>query len=1115
MHLLTSYKSGAMKGVPQTLPPGLYEAASRRTLMRSPVGSRSGFEGSPSIIPRQMTGSQRTQSPVSRKFGSPLSAQSTGGDWLVTLQEKAQFDSIFATVDTSRAGLLSGEKAVEFFMQAQLPEETLAQIWDLADIDADGQLTRDEFAVAMHLVRQVRSGREPLPQTLPPALVPPAMRQRASIPPAPQPVPSAPVTAPAAPHSAAEDLFGLDSFAPPAAATPVASPQVAQSTGGSNSQFSAPPSAKGITTGPSTTFKPFVPTSAFGQSLQPQMTGQSTLTAAKAAPDPSSEDLLGDNDPEESKKLTQDTTDLANLSNQVGSLSKEMHGVQEKRTSAEKDLSQSSQQKRDFEARLSQARTMYEQEVKAFKALEERLKTSKAETTKLQQDYALIDGSRQDLQAQHSQVSAALAADQQENASLKEKIRTANAEVAQLKPALEKARSAARQQKGLTAINKKQLATVEGERDKTREEIDTTSRETEAAQEPASRAAPAAAIAAGTAGAAAIAATTTSAVTSPAASTTSQNTNPFFRKTPSSDRGASPPPTSDQHAAFDSLFGTAAGAHSGVSSPPPTSFRTESPTAPQQSQSKSPASTSLPTPSTSPSPNAAAVFEPPAVTRQFTSSSLPLAEPHSTTTSTGVLTPASRVNATGMSSSETAGASSETGSTTTGGEGEREILAAASEQGKPDISVSTASQAGSIVPTPVDKKEKDPSFDELFGQGKSSASQQQGGNGFDDVFASMDKNKTTTATAAAAGGATMAATNAEFPPIRELDNGDDDDDDSSEDEGEKPMGFDDNFAPDFSSPQAKESTETAKDSSETGEAAPSPKVAKTDDSFDSSTIEAFHVPGSMLSITPPPINSQPSPPKYDDGSAKREASFPAEYGGLLPSRADPTSPPDAPNSIQSATGAPIVSGEPQKAVTSESIAETKKPSSSGPDFEAAFSGLNLAPAKEVDDDDGDESDSGVSNNGNAAAADVDFSFDSPQPTKAGGTGSSLFGFSNDTAAAPSTNSNGGSKSAEHDWDAIFAPLESSKTPAFGSNGSAPTTSTKNDRQPGWALAADSGDDMILQRLTGMGFPRDRSLDALERFDYNLDKVGSFICCSFSYILLHANYPRYIYRLSIT
>ena len=47
----------------------------------------------------------------------------------------------------------------------------------------------------------------------------------------------------------------------------------------------------------------------------------------------------------------------------------------------------------------------------------------------------------------------------------------------------------------------------------------------------------------------------------------------------------------------------------------------------------------------------------------------------------------------------------------------------------------------------------------------------------------------------------------------------------------------------------------------------------------------------------------------------------------------------------------------------------------------------------------------------------------------------------------------------------------------------------SSKSPGWALNNDSGeDDLILQRLTGMGFPRDDSLAALEKFDYNLDKV---------------------------
>ncbi len=82
----------------------------------------------------------------------------------------------------------------------------------------------------------------------------------------------------------------------------------------------------------------------------------------------------------------------------------------------------------------------------------------------------MIEGTLQDLQNQHRQTVTALQADQQENANLKERMRVINAEIAQLKPALEKLRSDARQQKGLVAINKKQLATNEAERDRLKAE---------------------------------------------------------------------------------------------------------------------------------------------------------------------------------------------------------------------------------------------------------------------------------------------------------------------------------------------------------------------------------------------------------------------------------------------------------------------------------------------------------------------------------------------------------------------------------------------------------------------------------------------------------------------
>jgi epidermal growth factor receptor substrate 15 len=1067
MHLLTSYKSGAMRGIPQTLPPGLYEAAARRGPVRTSVGPRPALDVPPvPAIPRQFTGPQRTQSPLNRsQFGTPLTAQSTGGDWLITPAEKAQFDTIFGTIDTAKLGVITGDQAVGFFMKAQLPEEVLAQIWDLADIDADGQLTKDEFAVAMYLVRSQRTGKEPLPQTLPPALIPPSMRRPTTA----QAVP-APVAAPAAPapppsvRSAADDLFGLDAFsAPPAPAAPS---QVPQSTGGSNTPFQTPgsPTSRASPQANSTTFKPFIPTSSFGQSLQPQITGASAgAPPTVRSPPPPSDDLLGDNDPEESNKLTQETAELANLSNQIGSLAKEMQNVQTKRTSAEHELSQTSQQKRDFETRLAQARAMYEQEVKNFKALEERLNASKAETKRLQQEYALIEGSRQDLQTQYNQVSAALTADQQENASLKEKIRQANAAVAQLKPALEKARSDARQQKGLVAINKKQLATVEGERDKIQEEIDTLSKEQPQGSDESAASASAA-----------------PALASPALSTASQNNNPFFRRTTtaSSDgQAASPQVSSEQQRAFDSLFGTAFAPPTTATPPPATSFRADS----RQASLHSPVTSGVPTPSVSPPPSVGTVPEPPQ-SRQFTPNVLPLAETQSVTSSTKPSPPGSRF---GGPESSTVGTPAPAAAT--------EIPSAAPEHGEvrspfeefeeskrfPEVPVAPGETATADTSATANENQtaaKDPSFDELFGGPAHQRSQSQNANDFEEAFAAMKQGAGATKP-----NGTAPAAFSEFPPIRELDDDDDDDDDDDSSASEAPLGFDDNFTP--AVPHQEQQT------------------SKTD-SIEPFQLAAFPAPGSVTPSQPPPAEAQKSPPKYDE-SAEKEASggMPPEFNGLLPTREDPTLAPDAPHSVEAGTGAPIVGGEPQRdAPAAAPTSASTKPSA--PDFEAAFAGMDLAPAKEAEDDD-DDDDFAPSDNKNTA--DFDFSFDTPSQQKTAVPGGSpgqanhsdFFSFdqqvnasNHDTAVSPAASN---SQPATHDWETLFAPLDNAQGASTGTNGATQPAASGDGKPPGWALQTDSvEDDQILQRLTGMGFPRDESLAALEKFDYNIDKAVDFL-----------------------
>lgn len=65
-------------------------------------------------------------------------------------------------------------------MQSGLPRNILAEIWNLSDIDGDGQLTREEFILAMHLTNQVRAGNQ-LPVELPADLIPPSYRKTRSI----------------------------------------------------------------------------------------------------------------------------------------------------------------------------------------------------------------------------------------------------------------------------------------------------------------------------------------------------------------------------------------------------------------------------------------------------------------------------------------------------------------------------------------------------------------------------------------------------------------------------------------------------------------------------------------------------------------------------------------------------------------------------------------------------------------------------------------------------------------------------------------------------------------------------------------------------------------------
>ncbi|KAK9455911.1 hypothetical protein V1511DRAFT_499031 [Dipodascopsis uninucleata] len=570
MHLIQCKLNGTLEVIPATVPSSLFTQAS--TSLPPPSGavrssSRTSTRGTTQIQPppprqRGQYVEQNTPIPVQPTGGNgnfsataaPVALQQTGsnGDWLITPQQKVHFDGIFTTVDREKRGFIGGEIAVPFFKTSKLPDDVLAQIWDLSDIRNSGELSMDEFAVAMYLVQQKLIGNE-LPSTLPASLVPPALRQ--SLDPNPVffpgsvPVPqqaskqASSIPAPAQSHSAIADLFDLDDSAfsapsnPPsvtstsAIASPISttSPEPvrpsstgfnAAQPGLSTSSSGPPPTTFGAAISPLsptlTGRAPFVPTSSFGQSIQqgigsnggskpqsPALTGATASPTVPAAASPSPSfipqpsgppatsfgqavpasvkspvssssqggDLLLD-EAEINTKLSKEKSEFTQISGQIASLTTQTQELKEKRAKAESELKRMATLKHDIETRLNQLRGVYENEVEKVHAVEQKLAESTNETNELRQQLSLMETNVHDIQVQYQEIMSNLETDQNENATLKEKIRLVQEQTEQVKEAIERAKSDARQQKGLVAINKKQLASAEVDRDTSQRELD-------------------------------------------------------------------------------------------------------------------------------------------------------------------------------------------------------------------------------------------------------------------------------------------------------------------------------------------------------------------------------------------------------------------------------------------------------------------------------------------------------------------------------------------------------------------------------------------------------------------------------------------------------------------
>ncbi|KAI9023325.1 hypothetical protein DFJ74DRAFT_767943 [Hyaloraphidium curvatum] len=520
MFLISRVKAGAFPGVPGSLPPQVLAAITGQPAQQPFADGPAPVSSAPLASPSK---APTSTSPLPDSFASTVaparlpSSDGAPAPWLIGPKEKDAYDRVFEKADMAGKGYLTTEEASSFFRQSNLPSNTLANIWTLSNISKSGRYSKDEFAVAMHLIRQARAD-VPLPTVLPPNLVPPSMRRPSVTAPAPAPAAPPPVT-----QSFSQDLFSFDA---PAAA-PAPPPMTAASSGIFSAAASIPPTpapTRTMTVPASTpsaqqSFFDSVPASVGGRSpmlgtetpspLVPAGIPPAAAAAAKAAQQ--AEDTLRSDIANKKQEISMAQVQAATIN-----ISAEQ--TKQRRADLEAELAQLNAERAELATKVNQIKTLYEADKQVVQQLESQALPLRTEVSSLQQGLSQTsqqrDGLRTQIDAMNAEIvglqaqATALRAD---NDALNAELEAANegfvslgVQIDTLKAELEHRRSELERVQGERSARaaevearKAELAALQQERERIRQETERAAREAElAAQEAAEIAARTAALAA-------------------------------------------------------------------------------------------------------------------------------------------------------------------------------------------------------------------------------------------------------------------------------------------------------------------------------------------------------------------------------------------------------------------------------------------------------------------------------------------------------------------------------------------------------------------------------------------------------------------------------------------
>ncbi|RUS19210.1 hypothetical protein BC937DRAFT_87831 [Endogone sp. FLAS-F59071] len=466
MHYIARSMDGTIKSLPPFLPPAIYTTASGLPAPVSPTAAAASL----APIARHLTGGiPAAISPVIRHNtdtltgspAAPLSMQLTGSnaftsmfgggglrstigldapEWDVTAEDKAKYDKFFDKIDTTRMGIvtkLSNSFKTRIFprrnwrISGNLPlvvspptsphsivhENPLLltrpptyypRARDLADLYQRGRLSRDEFAVAMHLISRRLAG-EPLPKSLPLSLVPPGERPHAPFP------------------------------------------------GARTGAIASSPKGRGAT-------RADIGGIAFLEQQRPQVTLSSGYRPTPSLLD--EPDLIAINDFDIGTKITNETNEIQGLQLQATTLSAATNDLKTKHSQYEATLAALQAQKKEVVARTAEIRTLYDAESQAVQELETTYAREQPAVNKAREEVAQAEHALQALRSEKEQLELNVEAGRAEAEGLRRRVRIIQEETNALREQLEKLRKDNKQQGQRLDINRKQVSAAEDERDK-------------------------------------------------------------------------------------------------------------------------------------------------------------------------------------------------------------------------------------------------------------------------------------------------------------------------------------------------------------------------------------------------------------------------------------------------------------------------------------------------------------------------------------------------------------------------------------------------------------------------------------------------------------------------